>query len=433
MPHVCTRLIHDAIGERLADQYLDVIATTWRRRSGVLQSPSLNLSDLAGVDDRIFAALDALCSLGKHAKLCATRRLEDPVQSGEMFALCLYAVATQDRALWNVCDALSIALPELRAPLITSLEWAPVNAMFERVIEALPAPERLHVSALRYVDMRDAPPRTLQWLKSLSPSIEDIVAGLEFVRRIGASDLAASALPFLVHEDEGVRLAAAQTACVLSVSASPTVVAATLETLHQSKHPQIKSTAMRCAVLHGITGAFERVQRELSTGEDPALCLAALGWSGRPEAVSMLKPYLSDNDHSRIAGAALMQITGSHPDRDGWGRAAPLSPLPQKDVGDAIAPLKPDTELPWPDDRAFARWWSRQANRFRSGERYLLGHPMATRGVCHAIKEGALRWRSMAAEHLQRLTRGPLMPSQLAAPFQYARISTQLPREAQCK
>lgn len=90
--------------------------------------------------------------------------------------------------------------------------------------------------------------------------------------------------------------------------------------------------------------------------------------------------------------------------------------LPDGEIPD----VDPDAHLPWPDAAGFAAWWHTNGPRFDDAQRYFAGRPITPEWLGEVLICGPLAWRPLAAEHLQRLTRGPLFPTRLSAPAQRA-------------
>jgi hypothetical protein len=155
--------------------------------------------------------------------------------------------------------------------------------------------------------------------------------------------------------------------------------------------------------------------------EKRRLYLSALGWSGHTDGIPMLIEALDDGSYSSVAAGALCLITGSDPVRDGWLGATPKR-SPPPDQGDQIPTAPDDDKLPWPDTVAFAAWWRTHGSHFPPGQRYFAGRPLTPDWLSTVLKTGPLPWRTLAAEHRQRLDRGPLFPTHLPANAQRTRF-----------
>lgn len=405
---------------KLADHHTDLLGLAWRRRSALLASPMLDLVDLAAADDRLLASLGALCALGTPAREHLQALLKEPLRPGDMFVMSLYAFATSDEALFDVCTALQAVLPELGEASLDALRWAPPSPLLETRIEDFPLATRLRMVGLRYRDFDSMAARALDAMRAVKePGPDDICAALEMLSLMGRNDLAAAARQYLDHGIESVRLTAARTLLALGGADDAVPALAVLSSLAAGDDAAIVESAVRAVALHA-SQHFSDVMSGIKDSTARRLHIQALGWAGGADAVPVLIGYLDDPGLARIAGASLSLITGSNPARDGWMAARQRRTDPEKtDDGHMPAPDQ-DNELPWPNADAFCAWWQNTGSWFDRTHRYFLGAPLTVDWLAKVISGGPLAWRPLAAEHWQRLTHGPLFPTHLPAPAQRA-------------
>lgn len=418
-PKSSHELLAGSTAGALADHHTDLLALAWRRRPLQLANPLLNFADLAGADERLLASLHALCALGAPARAHLQTMLKDPLRAGEMFVMTLYSLTTSDAALLDTCTALQRVLPELKDAWVDGFRWAPPTPLLESRIAELPLAARLQVVSARYRDFDGIAPAAFDVMRTVdNPSPDEIWAALELLSRLGRTDLAAAARLYLGHGADVVQLAAARTLLGLGDAAEAPPALDTLSTLAESADSGIAEAAVQCLAMH----APEHLAPVLHAIKGPTaerLRILALGWTGSVDAVPVLADYLGRPDLARVAGASLSLITGSDPSRDGW--MAPRQRREEQENHDAGIPaLDRDIALPWPDANAFAVWWADNKARFDRAGRYFLGGPIATAQLLNVIKTGPLASRSLAAGHWQRLTHGPLFPTELPAPTQRA-------------
>lgn len=403
----------------LADHHTDLLALAWRRRPLQLANPLLNFADLAGADDRLLASLNALCALGAPARAHLQAILKDPLRAGEMFVMTLYSLTTSDAELLDACAALQRVLPELKDAWIDAFRWAPPTPLLESRIADLPLAIRLQVVSARYRDFDGIAPAAFDVMRAtVEPSPDEICAALELLIRLGRTDLAAAARPYLQHGTDVVRLAAARTLLRLGTPGDASAALDTLSSLAESADSRIAESAVHCVAMH-IPEQLTSVLRAIKDQAAERLRIQALGWAGSVDAVPVLAGYLGRTDLGRVASASLSLITGSDPSRDGWMVSLQRRTEEESDEADIPATDR-DNALPWPDADVFQAWWTRNIARFDRTGRYFLGSPIAAGPLVAAISTGPLAWRPLAAAHWQRLTHGPLFPTELPAPTQRA-------------
>lgn len=281
--------------EQLADQYADLLAIGWRRRTNMLASSAVDFADLAEFDDRLLAALESLLLLGEPS----TRRMQvstpDPLRAGEMFAMTLYALARDDNKMLDGCQALATAIPDLRVGMVDAFEWAPATPQVRARIEALPSPIRLPLIGARHRDFDGVAQQALQQLQIISePTAAEIVDALQLVLGVGRHDLATGAQRYLDHDVADARAAAARTLLSLAPGARESAACDALDKLLSdfAADTRVFGNALRCLALH----APDRVPRYFDRLDEPGLVrlhLMALGWLGRIDAVPTLIEHLA--------------------------------------------------------------------------------------------------------------------------------------------
>jgi len=412
--------------EQLADQYADLLTMGWRRRSNMLASSAVDFADLAEFDDRLLAALESLLLLGEPSARRMQVSTPDPLRGGEMFAMTLYALARDDNKMLDGCQALATAIPDLRVGIVDAFEWAPATRQVRARIEALPSSIRLPLIGARHRDFDGVAQQALAQLQAIQePTTAEIIDALQLVLSIGRHDLATAARRYLDHQVADVQLAAAQTLLSLAPLEYGPAACDTLGRLlsDSTVDTRVFGNALRSLALHAADRAPRHFCR-LSESGLIRLHLMALGWVGSIDAVPALMEHLADPRTARVAAASLSLITGADPVRDDWQGPAMLPNATDQLADDEIPDVDPDAHLPWPDVAAFAAWWHAHGPRFDGTERYFAGRPITSEWLGEVLICGPLAWRPLAAEHLQRLTRGPLFPTRLSAPAQRALFQT---------
>lgn len=412
--------------EALADRYADLLAMGWRRRTNMLASSAVDFSDLAEFDDQLLAALESLLLLGKPATLRMQVSTPDPVRAGEMFAMTLYALASDNHEMLDACQALATAIPDLRGGMVDAFEWAPATPRVRASIEALPSSIRLPLVGVRHRDFPGVAQQALEQLQTIQePTAVEIADALQLVQGVGRHDLASVAQRYLDHASPDVRFAAAQTLLALApADHTPSACDAFDQLLSDSAVDTGGfRTALRSLTLHAPDRAVRHLERLAQSGEI-RLYLIALGWLGRISAVPVLMEHLAELQTARVAAASLSLITGADPVRDDWQGPKMLLNGADELADNEIPDVDPDAHLPWPDAAAFAAWWHVHGPRFGNANGYFAGRPITPEWLGEVLIGGPLAWRPLAAEHLQRLTRGPRFPTRLSAPAQRALFQT---------
>ncbi|WP_320534465.1 hypothetical protein [Robbsia andropogonis] len=411
---------------RLTDHHADLLALGWRRRERRLRGAVWDFADLTVTDDRMDAALTSLVALGEtaHAKMLVDSAA--PLRGGEMFALTLYALAINDAVMLERCAGLAAAVPGLLPPWLDAFEWAPASAWVRARIEAMPLSLRLHLAGLRFRDFDGIVDDVLACLPSQSaPSAAEICAALGMIRACGRCDLALAALRYVDHETQAVRLAAAKTLLVLAPDEYTPMAGDLLWDLLGADEAEVRYETVQYLALLAPDHATQRLDL-LRRSDATRHYLLALGWLGRIDAVPVLMTYLDDAQTSRLAAASLTLLTGSDPLRDGW-LGQPLLRPTGDEGGTTMPSADPDVDLPWPARAAFAHWWRGASARFNDTQRYFAGMPITSESLVAVLTSGPLQWRTLAAVHFQKMTRGSLFPTRLPAPSQRALFPT-LPR-----
>jgi uncharacterized protein (TIGR02270 family) len=127
-----------------------------------------------------------------------------------------------------------------------------------------------------------------------------------------------------------------------------------------------------------------------------------------PVLVPWLLEQMKTPDLARIAGEAFTMITGADIDREELRGMSPegFEAGPSDDPNDCNVAMDPDENLPWPDPELIALWWDKNAGRYVSGARYLIGHPISAEHLRHVLRNGRQRQRAAAALELAILEPG---------------------------
>ncbi len=345
----------------IVEEHFDELDFLWAQRESVVFAPDWNLEELAELEERAEAHLDALRLAEGHAVDLATRALADG-------------------------DATAVAAA---AFVIAESGHAPaVDALFEAVAEAAPETVEGVRSALRHVESDALAARLVALVENGAPSVRaaafDVLA---FQRRelpAGLGDLLGA------EEAEVRRLAWGAAGRAVGVADG-----AHLEVALADEDASVRRAALQACARLGTAGLRDRclalaTDPEALTflgvlghpGDLPTLidaiavpdlseaALSGLGALGLPGAVPPIIAAMGDDATARAAGAAFVRITGFEDiersvDVEG---AASREEAPE-DVVD-------DEDLPPDPDRA-RTFWDAAADRFHPQQSWQRGIPAA--------------------------------------------------------
>lgn len=365
-------------------------------------------------------------------------RLQEPLMRGELYATALHAIGVQHVDLHRACIALVQAVPTLRTPYASALEWAGPQAAWWALNQWGKTPNGpqsdggslavamalIAASAHPHVSSQlGNTPWWQQIMQGEEPSGEGRnafeIALMHFALASGHPHATAQAPALLQSPVALVRCVSAE----VVLGQGP----------HQQRSEAIKHARDTLLTLATTTNlAFKEVISQATfvlacrdhAGFDAALgtlkaqpqqlglYLQALGWSGRIQAVPDLMAHLDHPEHARAAGASLSMLTGSLPARDGW-QAPPQ--VPAKTVANTVAErdnvtipaAQPYADLALPDQAGFARWWSNNKQNFSAKAIWLAGLPETDVNLVAVLRRGKLAWRNAATRRLQALQGGP--------------------------
>lgn len=410
----------------LVDHYLDHLSLGWRRRELLLDSPTRVFSDLLVWDRRLGACVEALALLADETKAACQEKLGLPLKYGDAFALAYYAFFAEDADLAEACCGIAQALPNLQAPLLAALEFAPLSAQLLEAAAKVPPHLRLRLLAARCHELEtDAAQAdaTARWIATIKATPENVCASLEYMRCRGDKNGIGMAEHYLRHPLAIVKHQAAQTLLALQAPDSLAMAGDTLALLLDGGDAALCGRALQSILVYQTPNAAS-VLEKLRSAPDRHFYLQALGWRGRIDAVPILIDHLADPRYARTAAAQLTLLTGADPVRDRWQAAAAPPPRAADTVGDSLANLDADAEVPWPAQSGFYQWWNRHRQDFTSTGRYLGGRETSTDGgdgggvFLGVLRGGPMAWRGLAAMHLQQQTLGAWFPIHLPAKAQ---------------
>ncbi|MBL8447141.1 MAG: TIGR02270 family protein [Zoogloeaceae bacterium] len=391
----------------LVAQGADEVVFLYGQRARMLEQSHVGLPDLARLDARLQAQLDGLRLAGVAAWAACDAHLAAQ-DAGAVFALMVLALEA-DQTEWA---AHLLALAEGRfagaeAALIAAYGWVSADFLRGSVRRLLADDSALsrRIGLAACVAHRVDPGQAL--LRAVKdPDSQLRAAGLAWVATCGRVDLLPDCAAALSDADEGCRLAAATSIASLAPTSDALKVLAELACTPGRTGDLALDALCRAAEPSVAQRVFQRLARE-APGEMRRL-LRGVGVAGDPQYGPWLIRQMADPAWARVAGEAFALMTGVDLERAGLaGPAAPGAAAgPTDDPADEDVARDPDEGLPWPDAPQVAAWWQEKGGQFAPGGRYFLGEPLSA-GICrHALAEGGLPKRRLAAAHLLGLAPG---------------------------
>ncbi|MEM9453694.1 MAG: TIGR02270 family protein [Myxococcota bacterium] len=143
---------------------------------------------------------------------------------------------------------------------------------------------------------------------------------------------------------------------------------------------------------------------------EPSARHVATAAVGDPRAVPQLMQDMEDPEQGKAAFMAFCMITGADHDRDGLVGNSPAGAEsgPTDDPDDEEVELPAHEDLEWPDVERVRDWWSKHAERFTHGQRYLVGRPIGPSCLPEVLAQGYQHQRRAAA--LESALRDPQAP-----------------------
>jgi uncharacterized protein (TIGR02270 family) len=382
----------------ILDRHASEAAFLWMQREHASVAPHYDLADLAKLDERLEANVDALRTSAEEAWPICLRALgmEEP---GEFFAAAAVAAERADmEGLAAILDA-GGEVPILRKGIIGGLAWLP----FERIREIATAlldpecPPALHHLGIGAMAAHRIDPGPALQLVLLSEDLRAKTAACEAIGVLGRRDGASLLTPELENRDEACRFAAASSLVLLGDHAGRRVLmeiaesngknAAPAASLVARSNPDVSASGRGVLKLGASGGACRRV------------AVIAAGALGDPALVPWLIEQTSDPKLARVASESVSMISGLElvRERAVGRRPADFNPGPTDDPADENVEMDDDSALPWPNPVALKTWWSKNARQFPRSTRHLLGKPIEAAWCQQVLRAGTQRQRRAAA------------------------------------
>jgi uncharacterized protein (TIGR02270 family) len=389
------------IVSEIVEQHAEDAAFLWHRRDLAVESAHYRLADLADLDERLEAQIDAIRVAGDAGVAVCEERLSAG-DAGEIFVRMVLAAERGDlQAIARLLDRGGGSADASRE-IASALGWVDAPR-FDDLLPgfldpACPPPLQwvgISACAARRLDPGDALARALS-----AGEGRLIARALRAVGQLGRRELLPNVRRHLDAEDDTCRFAAAWSAVLLGdVAVVPTLW--TFATFAAGRE-RIAASARALALRAMSADAGRARVDELATGGDGGGLRSAVigaGTVGDPTLVPWLLERMRTPELARVAGESFSLITGVDLVAERLAIQPPqgFSSGPTEDANDDDTALDPDEHLPWPDVDGLQTFWARRGGGFAPRVRHLLGQPIVEGSPTRALRRGTQRQRAAAA------------------------------------
>ncbi|WP_290648319.1 TIGR02270 family protein [Aquisalimonas sp.] len=383
-------------------QHAEEAAFLWLLRNAAVAAPHYSLSHLAQLDNRVEAHIDGLRIAGSAGwAICADALLAHE-ETGEVFCAAVLALesgeADRIRRVYDVVGS----VPETRDGLVSAFGWVD-RAWWRGEVRDLLHSDAAYwrrIAMAAAATQRVDPGRVLaESLQAQAPELR--ATALRVAGLLGREDLLPAVLAQLQSHDATVRFAAAWSATVLGDrGAAPGAALAFVGAEQPQRAERALSVALRALPLND---SLPWVNRLASGSAMRRQAVVACGIIGDPASIPWLLEQMCTPEFARVAGESFTMITGvdlAYEDLEGeWPEGFEAGPTESPEDEDVA--MDADEDLPWPDPRLIADWWSHHHGRFPPGQRYLLGKPVTPEHLQWVLRYGMQRQRQAAALELK--------------------------------
>ncbi|MDQ3002766.1 MAG: TIGR02270 family protein [Fibrobacterota bacterium] len=389
----------------LVRHYAEEASFQWIVRERALRSPDHARADIAALDARLEAQLDALLLAGDGGwDICREElKWEEP---GEVFTAALMAFQSGDaKRIEAVAEAAS-AKPGLPRALVSALGWMPWEQAGPLIAKLANLAES-EWPVLRYATVGGAAVHRQWESKRMAVALNDkdplvLARALKACGELGHKATLVAVESHRDSPDEACRFWSRWSTLLLGKKE----VASDLLALG-GKSGRFRIQALSLA-LRAVPAAEALAWLDALGAADMRLRIAGLGWIGAAVRVPWLLEQLRTPALARPAGGALTWITGVEFKTGKLGRFPP--PGLEEELEEAGLAEAADVDWPWPDADATAQWWQVTGKKFDSSKTYILGRPKGVPAFQDAWAEGKQCHRLGAALELALAQPGTPLP-----------------------
>jgi len=379
----------------ILSQHAEELSLLWLLRNDAVRAPNYNLQELADLEERIAAHFDGLRIAGEPgwALLEVALAQNEP---GEVFAAGVIALEGGDPNSLSSVINVAEAVPETARGLVSALGWVERKKLAGTVRDMLtrgsPFMRMLGIAACA-VHRTDPGQALVDGVGDPDPGLR--ARSLRTAGMLKRVDLLPALARSYGDEDEACRFWATWSGALMK---EPSAVAK----LRAFARPGSPYAARAFEVALRAMDPTAAVDWLKAIGKNPELkrlLVIGSGMVGNPVSVHWLIRQMTNPEFARVAGEAVAMITGvniADDDLEGeWPEGFEAGPSEEPE--DEDVEMDPDEDLPWPEPAAVDAWWDANKGRFKSGQRYLLGVPIAPGPLRQVLRTGTQRQRYSAA------------------------------------
>ena len=377
-------------------QHVEEAAFLWLQRDSAVHAPHYDLRDLADHEERIEGHIDGLRIAADAGWQLVAEQLQQFQEPGEVFTAGVLALESGDVERLAAVINVAGSVPETRRGFVSALGWVERRELAGTVRDMLthgsPFMRMLGIAACA-VHRADPGPALEDGAVDPNPGLR--ARSLRTAGMLKRLDM----LPAVAHaysdEDEDCRFWAAWSGAMLK---DPNAIAR-LRAFARPGSPYAARAFEVALRAMDPTAAVEWLKAIGKHKELRRLLIIGSGIVGNPVSVHWLIRQMTSPEHARAAAEAVAMITGldiAEEDLEGE-QPEGFTAGPSEDPEDEDVEMDPDEDLPWPEPAAVDAWWDANKGRFKSGQRYLLGVPVAPKPLQQVLRTGTQRQRYSAA------------------------------------
>lgn len=386
----------------LVRHYAEEASFQWIVRERALRSPDHAREDIAALDARLEAQLDALLLAGDGGwDICREElKWKEP---GEVFTAALMAFQSGDGKRMEAVAEAAAAKPGLARALVSALGWMP----WDKAGPLIAGLAQSETPVLRYASVGGAAVHRRWESKRMAAALKDkdplvLARALKACGELGHKAALVAVEPHRESADEACRFWSRWSALLLGKKEA----ASDLLALGRKPGP-FRNQALFLA-LRAVPVAEALAWLDGLGAADIRLRIAGLGWVGAAARIPWLLEQVRTPALARPAGGALTWITGVE-FKTGKLGVFPPDGL-EEELEEAGLAESADMDWPWPDAEATGAWWTATGSKYDAAKTYILGRPKGVTAFQDAWAEGKQCHRLGAALELTLAQPGTPLP-----------------------
>jgi uncharacterized protein (TIGR02270 family) len=379
----------------IVGQHVEDGSFLWLLRERATVASDIRLADLADLDLRLEAHVDALRIAGARVEeVCGDALVQ--VDPGAVFLAGVRALEARDNARLQDLLAMVAEQPSLRSGLASAFAWVSPRNLRGTVLRLLASPvavekEMAITACTIHGAVSEESARLL--LADADPSVR--ACALRAAGEAGLTGCRAAVLAQLQADDIEARFWAAWSSMLLGERQLG------LEALQPfvCEPAAFGDVALAIVVLGSSPAETRGWLKAVAASLTHPRLIRAIGLSGDPFYVPWLIGKMRAPETARLAGEAFGFITGVDLAATRLEGAPPEGFVagPTEDPDDGDVEADPDEGLAWPDGDKVEAWWLRNQGFFTIGKRYLVGERVSGTRCGVVLREGLQRQRAAAA------------------------------------